>query len=103
MSLVKVGTFGIIADFDCYLHQRLARLVVKLSFVSHGLYLTFLTFKVCLVKVKKPLQKPCTINLALLNVGSKKIVIIHTYIHTYTLFTLEIYRVAVELIFEKIS
>ena len=32
---------------DCYLHQRLVCLVVKLSFVSLG-PLTLLTFKVCL-------------------------------------------------------
>ena len=37
---LKVGTFGIIADFDCHPHQRIACLVVKLSFVSFGLYLT---------------------------------------------------------------
>ena len=46
-NCLKVGTFGIIADFDCHLHQRLACLVVKLSFVSLGLYLTILTFKAC--------------------------------------------------------
>ena len=38
---LKVGTFGIIADFDCYLHQRLVCLVVSLGL------LTLLTFKVC--------------------------------------------------------
>ena len=47
-SAVKWARFGIIDRcLDCYLHQRLVCLVVKLSFVSLGL-LTLLTFKVCL-------------------------------------------------------
>ena len=48
ISVLKWARFGIIDRcLDCYLHQRLVCLVVKLSFVSLGL-LTLLTFKVCL-------------------------------------------------------
>ena len=48
ISVLKWARFEIIDRcLDCYLHQRLVCLVVKLSFVSLGL-LTLLTFKVCL-------------------------------------------------------
>ena len=48
ISVLKWARFGIIdCCLDCYLHQRLVCLVVKLSFVSLDL-LTLLTFKVCL-------------------------------------------------------
>ena len=48
ISVLKCARFGIIDRcLDCYLHQRLVCLAVKLSFVSLGL-LALLAFKVCL-------------------------------------------------------